>query len=125
VLGLWVNRVVIILAIPLLAYLGVSTARKALEVYQLRQQAGQIQQEIDRLEARNVELRRQIEYLKSSEYLEKAAREELGLVKEGDVPVVVVSPREKEPPAEAPPRPLAPPTPNWQRWWDFFFAQGS
>jgi len=123
--GLLVNRVFILLAIPLLAYLSFATVRKAMEVYQLNQQASQIRQEITQLKDRNAELRRQAEYLQSPEYVEKAAREQLGLVRPGDIPLVLVYPSGKEPPAEpaaAPPPSRSSPPPNWQRWWSFFFS---
>ncbi|MDP2728158.1 MAG: hypothetical protein Q8P59_11530, partial [Dehalococcoidia bacterium] len=63
----------------------------------------------------------------SPEYVEKEAREQLNLVQPGDTPLVVVSPTDKELPAGA--APTAPAVrnqslPNWQRWWNFFFAEG-
>lgn len=115
------------LAIPLLAYLSFTTARKALEVYQLNQQASVIRQEVAQLRDRNAELRRQMEYLQSPEYVERAAREQLNLVRPGDIPLVVVSPAGKEPSAEAASAPSQawPETiPNWQRWWNYFFGEG-
>lgn len=124
--GLLVNRVFIVLAIPLLAYLSFSTARKALEVYQLNRQASQIRQEITQLKDRNAELRRQTEYLQSPDYVEKAAREQLNLVRPGDIPLVLVYPPGKEPAVEPPlarPPSRTAPVPNWQRWWSFFFGE--
>lgn len=121
-----VNRAFVILAIPLLAYLSVGTARKALEVYQLNQQASRIRQEIAQLKDRNAELRRQMEYLQSPEYVEKVAREQLNLVQPGDTPLVLVYPREKEPapqPTPVPTQKQTAPSPNWQRWWGFFFGE--
>ena len=125
--GRLVNRVFLIVAIPLLAYLTFATARKALEVYQLNQQASQIRSEIAVLKDRNTELRRQIEYLQSPDYVERAAREQLNLVQPGDIPLVLVYPSGKEPPAEpsrasTPTQPFSPA--NWQRWWSFFFGEG-
>lgn len=121
-----VNRAFVILAIPLLAYLSFGTARKALEVYQLNQQASQIRQEIAQLKDRNAELRRQMEYLQSPEYVEKVAREQLNLVQPGDTPLVLVYPTGKEPapqPTPVPAQKQTAPSPNWQRWWGFFFGE--
>lgn len=98
-----------------------------MEVYQLNQQAAVIRQEIAQLKDRNTELRRQTEYLQSPDYVEKVAREQLNLVRPGDVPLVVVSPVGKETPVEARPAPSQTRPeifPNWQRWWDFFFGEG-
>lgn len=125
--GLLVNRIVVFLAVPLLAYLAISTILKATEIYQLNQQAAGIRQEIGLLKERNAELRRQMDYLQSPEYVEKVAREQLNLVQPGDIPLVVVSPSEQAPSAVMPAQP--PQTrpevlPNWQRWWNYFFGQG-
>lgn len=121
-----VNRIFVILAIPLLIYLTFSTARKAMEVYQLNQQASRIRQDVALLKDRNAELRRQVEYLQSPEYVERVAREQLGLVMPGDIPLVLVSPSVNEvPPEPAPSVPKAPPKslPNWERWWQFLFGE--
>lgn len=124
--GSLVNRVFVIVAIPLLVYLGFSTARKAMEVHQLNQQAASIHRDIAQLKERNVELRRQMEYLQSPEYVERAAREQLNLVSPEDIPLVLVSPSAKAVRPE--PTPVLQQTrpeqlPNWQRWWDFFFGE--
>lgn len=124
--GLLANRVFVVLAIPLLAYLSFATARKAMEVYQLNQQASQIRQEIGQLKDRNAELRRQTEYLQSPEYVEKVAREQLNLVRPGDIPLVLVHSSGKEPtpePVPTPPEVRTSSHPNWQRWWNFFFGE--
>ncbi|MDO8689183.1 MAG: septum formation initiator family protein [Dehalococcoidia bacterium] len=127
--GVLVNRVFIVLAIPLLAFLSFSTAKKAMEVYQLNQQAASIRQDIAQLKDRNAELRRQMEYVQSPEYVEKVAREQLNLVKPDDIPLVLVSPLVKvasggPSPAPQPARPQDIP-PNWKRWWNLFFGDGA
>ncbi|MDP2663041.1 MAG: septum formation initiator family protein [Dehalococcoidia bacterium] len=127
--GLLVNRVFVVLAIPLLAYLSFSTAKKAMEVYQLNQQAASIRQDIAQLKDRNAELRRQMEYVQSPGYVEKVAREQLNLVKPDDIPLVLVSPLVKvassaPSPSPQPARPQDIP-PNWKRWWNLFFGDGA
>lgn len=97
-----------------------------MEVYQLSQQASQIRQDITQLKDRNSELRRQMEYLQSPEYVEKEAREQLNLVQPGDIPLVVVYPPGKQLPPEPSPTPSSLQTgglPNWQRWWNLFFGE--
>ncbi len=127
--GSLVNKVFIVLAIPLLVYLCFSTAKKALEVYQLNQQAASIRQDIAQLKDRNAELRRQMDYVQSPEFVEKVAREQLNLVKPDDIALVLVSPQVKAAPAAPPP--AARPSPpqeapsNWKRWWNLFFGDGA
>ena len=66
--------------------------RGYLELVRVRYQISVVQKEIEVWEARCEELRRQIEHVSSDEYVEKVAREELGLVKPGEIPFVVAEP---------------------------------
>ena len=120
---------------PLLAAAGVlfvlvTIGGKAEEGYQLRQQAMALQQHIDQLQKDNRELSQKLEYYKSDQYIEKVAREELGLMRPGEIPVIVV-------PANGTPQPslvvtstptpaptlTAPPAPTWRRWLSVFVDQ--
>lgn len=88
-LGIRIDHIVVLLTLPVIVFLAFSAGRKALETYALKQEAAAIQTEIDGLRVRNAELRKQIEYLRSDAYVERVAREELDLVKPGDVSFVV------------------------------------
>ncbi|MBI3976944.1 MAG: septum formation initiator family protein [Chloroflexi bacterium] len=109
--GISLAQVVLLLAIPLLVLLAFSAGRKVIEMVALRQEATELRQEIDLLKARNTELRQQVEYLRSDRYVERVAREELGLVKPGDTPVVVLVPT-----AAATPSPTPTPTARPAIW---------
>jgi cell division protein FtsB len=121
-LPLTATQVVLILTLPLVAYFGYGAARKAMEIHELRGRAERLRLEIDQLQARHLELTRQRDYLKTDQYIERVAREELGLVKPTEIPIVVVV----KPDAVVPPRAAAPPPTdqrsNPQRWWDAFFS---
>ncbi len=67
--------------------------RGYLELVRVNYQISVVERELKAWEAKCDELRREIEYLSSPEYVEKAAREELGLVKPGEVPVIVAQPQ--------------------------------
>lgn len=105
---------------------------KAVQGYEMRQEARAIQQRIEQLKQENRRLSRELDYLKSDEYIEKVAREELGLVRPGDVPVVIVPPDGQRVQSTLPiPTPTPSPTPsperrsipNWQRWLALFMGQ--
>ncbi|MGE5584926.1 MAG: FtsB family cell division protein [Bacillota bacterium] len=66
--------------------------RGYLELVRVNYQISVVEKEIAVWEARCEELRRQVEYLSSDEYVEKVAREDLGLVKPGEVPFIVAEP---------------------------------
>lgn len=105
----------------------VTIGGKAEEGYQLRQQARALQQHIDQLQTDNRQLSQKLDYYRSDQYIEKIAREQLGLVRPGDVPVIVVPPDgTPEPDIVTPtvtPTSTAPPSPIWQRWLSIFVDQ--
>ncbi len=102
---------------------------KAVQGYEMRQEARALQRRIEQLRQENRGLSQELDYLRSDEYIEKVAREELGLVRPGDVAVAIVQPQNKKDQLPAP-IPTPPPTPtpeperrdvpNWQRWLSLF-----
>ena len=79
--------------------------RGYLELVRVKYQISVVNQEIEVWEARCNELREQINYLSSDEYVEKMAREKLGLVKPGEVQFIVADPASSERPVEVEERP--------------------
>ena len=86
----------------------------------------QVVQEIKFLEQQQAELMDEISYVKSDAYVERWARDEGKMVREGEVLVLPQSP-ERLPEAQSTPIPLiafetTPPEPqNWELWWALFF----
>jgi cell division protein FtsB len=97
-------RLAAVLAVPLLLYALVATGQKAIENYGLSQQANSLRGEIADLRGQNLQLQQQIEQARTDAAIEKIAREQLGLVKSGDHPLVVVD----QSSGAAPPPPPAP-----------------
>lgn len=75
------------------------------------------QQALEREEARNRELQAKLEEATSSAFIEKEAREKLGLVKEGDTVVLIDRTENSELNDQAKTEDL----PNWKKWWKLFF----
>lgn len=86
----------LITALAIFAYIAASYASGFVEIWRLRVEIHQVKEEIVEAEARNEQLRKELHYLQSDEYIEKVAREELGLVKPGETPVILTSPSEAE-----------------------------
>jgi len=84
--------------IPPLAVLGVVVLLAVIfggaywDTYQVRREAGRLARERDDLRKQNVQLREEIRLLNTPEYIERIAREQLGLVKPGEVAVILVAP---------------------------------
>ena len=75
-----------------------------LEVYRLNREALQLAALKRVLQEQNAVLREEIKLLHTPAYVEKIAREQLGLVKPGEIAVLIV-----RPPAPAPARSVRPP----------------
>ncbi len=108
---------------PACALILIATAQRAVESYQLARQVEEMRREVAALQQRNLELQALIARYRSDAYVEKVAREELNLVRPGDVPVIVIAPT-AQPRASAPPRPTATPVvPIPRQWLRLFFDE--
>ena len=123
-------RLASVLAVPLLLYALVMTGQKAVENYQLNQQADALRAQIVDLRGQNVQLQQQIEDARTDTAIETIAREHLGLVKPGDHPLVLVSDG-SAPTASAAQSsgtsaqtaaPSPAPAPIWRQWFNYFFG---
>ena len=70
------------------------------------------------IEKENEELRAYLDYVESDSFLEKEARNSLGMSKEGEM--MVVLPQRIEVSNEIT---FSPPSPVWQQWWELFFGR--
>ena len=116
-------RVAAVLVVPLLLYTLVATGQKAVENYRLNQESDALRAEIAGLRAENLRVQQQIEQARTDTAIETIAREQLGLIKPGDHPVVLVDDGR---PAAATSTVVAAPTvdprPVWRQWYDYFFG---
>ena len=91
------------------------------DTYQVRREAGRLARERDDLRKQNAQLREEIRLLNTPEYIERIAREQLGLVKPGEVAVILVAPSPAPAVTDVRPelaKPGAPlPDPWWTRLW--------
>lgn len=96
-----------------IALMAVSPAR------QLYAQQGRIDAEQARLEdlrIQNADLELRLQRLQDPEYIEKLAREQLGMVRPGEISYVVVEPEVSQ---REEPRPKPKPVPWYQRSWNW------
>jgi cell division protein FtsL len=114
-------RFAAVLVVPFLLYALFATGQKALDNYRLNQQADALRAEIRDLRNENIALQQQILEARTDASIEQIAREQLGLIKPGDNPLVLIGddPATSQAQASAPP---APPPPIWRQWWDYFFG---
>lgn len=72
--------------------------------------------ELARLEAENRLLEDALSQAQTPEFIERTAREKLGLVKDGEVVVMLPQGQERESTGAA-----GESIPNWKKWWGLFF----
>ena len=116
-------RLAAVLVVPLLLYALVATGQKAVDNYRLNREADGLRAEILGLRSDNIQLQKQIEQARTDTAIETIAREQLGLIKAGDHPLVVISQGAlPAAPAAQIAQPPPTPTPVWRQWWDYLFG---
>ncbi|MGI9144942.1 MAG: FtsB family cell division protein [Chloroflexota bacterium] len=116
-------RFAAVLVVPLLLYALVATGQRAVDNYRLTRQTEVLRAEVLDLRSENIRLQQDIERARADTAIETIAREQLGLIKPGDRPVVLVASSPAPSPALATRADLPPPAPPaWRQWWDFVFG---
>ena len=116
-------RLAAVLVVPLLLYALLATGQKAADNYRLNQEADGLRSEIVALRAENLHLQHDIEQARTDAAIEAIAREQLGLIKPGDHPLVLLAQAGQAAAAPPPvPTPTPSPSPTWRQWWDYFFG---
>ena len=115
-------RLAAVLVVPFLLYALFATGQKALDNYRLNQQADALRTEIRDLRMENIALQQEILRARTDASIENIARQQLGLVKPGDNPLVLIAADGgSSNQGQATTQSAAPPPP-WRQWWDYFFG---
>ena len=101
---------VIGVTVLIVVYFLFTFAGNAIKGHQLNQQENQLNDEIASMQDQYQRLQALEQYMKSDEYIEAVAREQLGLVKPGETGIVAV-------PTQPSPTP-APDSANPDLWWE-------
>jgi cell division protein DivIC len=84
----------IIILCVIILWIGISFARVEYRNYKLRVKIESLQRELAAVEMRNQQLEEEIKNWQSPDYVERVAREELGLVKPGETVYILAQPLE-------------------------------
>ena len=117
-------RLAAVLAVPVVLYALVATGQKALDNYRLNREADGLRAQVVALRAENIALQKEIELARSDAAIEAIARQQLGLIKPGDHPLVFAADGTPStaPPAAAPTRSEGEAPPPWRQWVNLFFG---
>ncbi len=107
-----INLIILILGL----FLIVNLTRSIWELLGAGDRIKEAEEKVAQLRLKNDELKKRFSEVQSPAYLEKIAREKLGLAKEGEV-VVILPPYQPAPAPQESQENL----PNWQKWWNLFF----
>ncbi len=93
-----------VILLILLGFIFYSFGGQMVEMYNVRHEIQKIQEQMDELRLKNADLRKQIEQLNSDAYIEREAREKLGLVKPGEKIILEAKPGAKGSSIPKPPK---------------------
>jgi cell division protein FtsB len=113
-------RLVLLAVLVPAALLFYGFVQQSIVEQRIEQRAEAIRAEIRRLQEERTELTGRITYYQTDDYIERAAREKLNMVRPGDVPVVIVREQTPAPAPEPTPTPApSGPAGYWPRWLDW------
>lgn len=101
-LNLSKSRFPSLIIVLLLGYLAVSVGAEFSKLSSMQRDVLSIQQEVQDLQQRNTALRQELQAVQSDAYVEKTAREKLGLIKPGETRVLTVAPGTNMQPLQVP-----------------------
>ena len=104
------TKLIVLITAAVVIYFLVSAGLGGVRAYRLHQREDRLRGEARELQARYDRLQDLKDYLNSDEYIEAAAREQLGLVHQGETGFVAISSQPTPTPAPGDPHP--------ELWWD-------
>lgn len=88
-LGLMSQIVIVLLVVTLMGAMAIEPTRQLLEQ---RERVTTMKKDLNEVQASNAELRHRIKRLNDPDFIEQRAREQIGLVREGEITYVVMPP---------------------------------
>ena len=106
----------LLLAILIMAI--VSLSQRTADLVSRAKKWQEEKEKLAKIEKENEELKAYLDYIESDSFLEKEARNSLGMSKEGET-MVILPQKVKADDKVA----FSPPSPAWRQWWQLFFGQ--
>ncbi len=116
------KRFIVVVAVIILVLLFLNFNQRMVLLSKLRGQQQELTQEYAQLEATRSALETEIAYAQSDDAVEEWARQEAGMIQEGDIPIVLLPP---EAPLSTPtrqPEGVVDEVEKWEVWWELFFG---
>ena len=116
------KRVIVVVVILVLVLLLLNFNQRMVLLSKMRSQVKVLTEEYAELEATHASLQTQIAYADSDEAVEEWAREEAGMVQEGDVPIVIMPPANPVPTEQVETETPVDKVQKWEIWQELFFG---
>jgi len=117
------RRVILVVVIILLVLLMMDFNNRMVRALELEQQAQAMTTRMAELEQTKVYLEAQIAYATSEKAVEQWAREDAKLIKEGDVPIIILPPSKPTPTPTPAPLVQEKPLSNFEIWKALFLGE--
>lgn len=111
------NKILGILLLIFGLYLIVSSGKSIIYLWNTGKRVDVAEEKLFKAQKKNQELKKRLAEIRSQEYIEKIARDELNLGREGES--VIILPEDIQQQAES--KPQIKSTSNWQKWYQLFF----
>ena len=108
-------QILLLLVLTVALYFAAAFSTELIAGQRITSQASALNVEIAALQAQNKQLKEQVAQASGDAYVERQARDQLGLVRTGDTPVVITNLPNPAPP---PPTPTPAPKTHLQKWKD-------
>ena len=121
-------RLLILVLVVLCALFVAGYVERLSQLETVRESASTMQQQIAASKQRNATLREELKRAQDPYYLALMARDDIGLVQDGDLPVVVYDAKSAAsgaPAADAAPQQMMPPKTPWQQWLELIFPMAN
>lgn len=119
--SLFTRTVIWFTGLVCLAFL-LATFAQAWSNSQLATRVHTAQQQYQQVQNQNTQLNAQANHYKDPSVVEREAREQLGYIRPGEHPVIIISSTNPVPVSTPRKAPLPAPQSFWQAWWNVFFG---
>jgi cell division protein FtsB len=116
------KRVIVVALIVILVLLLMDFNQRMVLLTKMRGQEEELEQEYSQLQSTRNALETQIAFANSDLAVEKWAREEGGMVQEGDIPIILLPPSDPVPTKTPEQTTIVDEVEKWQIWRELFFG---
>lgn len=116
------KRVIVISLVVILVLVMIDFNQRMVLLAKLRTQEKQLELEFSQLQATKIALEAELASANTDQAVEEWAREEGGMIQEGDIPIVLIAPSDQILPQPTPQEVIVDEVENWEIWRELFLG---